>query len=204
VLALPSPSLTTRVVTPRLVLRPPRPADVPELRHLLRANIDHLRPWEPAATPGEDPASLTVVANRIARQRRAWKRSDSYALLLTLREPGEPIVGRVTLGGVLRGAFQNAHLGYWVDREHQRRGLMTEAVQGAYAFAFGAAQLHRVQAAIMPRNAPSLRVMEKLGVRREGFAERYLEIAGTWEDHVLFAITAEEWRARNEAETPSL
>jgi ribosomal-protein-alanine N-acetyltransferase len=132
----------------------------------------------------------------VARQRRDWKRDHSYALLLTLRAPGEPILGRVTLGGVLRGAFQNAYLGYWIDREHQRQGLTTEAVGGAFAFAFGAAHLHRVQVAIMPRNAPSLRVMEKMLVRREGLAERYLEIAGTWEDHAIFAITADEWGAK--------
>jgi [ribosomal protein S5]-alanine N-acetyltransferase len=196
VLAPTVPSLTTRVITARLVLRPPRPADVPELRRLMRANADHLRPWETAPTPGEDPASLTVVADRVARQRRDWKRGGSYALLVTLRTPGEPIVGRVNLGGVLRGAFQNAYLGYWIDRDHQRRGLMTEAVGGALAFAFGAAGLHRVQIAIMPRNPASLRVMEKIGVRREGFAERYLRIADAWEDHVIFAITADEWAAK--------
>jgi len=199
VLAPTSPSLTTRVVTARLVLRPPRPTDVPELRHLLRANADHLRPWEPAPNAGEDPTSLTVVANRVTRQRRDWKRDHSYALLVTSRAPGEPIVGRVTLGGVLRGAFQNAYLGYWIDREHQRQGLMSEAVGGAFAFAFGVAGLHRVQIAIMPRNPGSLRVMEKIGVRREGTSERYLQIAGRWEDHAIFGITADEWTAKNAA-----
>jgi ribosomal-protein-alanine N-acetyltransferase len=199
VLALSPPSLTTRVVTERLVLRPPRASDVPELRHVMRANEAHLRPWEPATAPGEDPTSLTAVANRVMRLRRDWKRGDSFALLLTMRVPsaseGGAIVGRVNLGGVLRGAFQNAHLGYWIDAGHQRQGLMTEAVRGAFAFAFGAAKLHRVQIAIMPRNVASLRVMEKLGVRREGLAPRYLRIAGAWEEHVIFAITAEDWAA---------
>jgi len=196
VIALASPSLTTRIASERLVLRPPRASDVPELRRLLRANAAHLRPWEPAPEPGQDPSSLTAIANRIARQRRDWKRGDSYALLVTLREAGEPIVGRVNLGGVLRGAFSNAYLGYWIDEGHQSRGLMSEAVRGILAFAFGTAGLHRVQVAIMPRNAPSLRVVEKVGVRREGFAERYLRIAGIWEDHVIFAMTSEEWAAR--------
>jgi ribosomal-protein-alanine N-acetyltransferase len=193
VIAIASPSLTTRVVTGRLVLRPPRATDVPELRKVLRANADHLRPWEPAPTQGEDPTSLTAVTNRVTRQRRDWKRGDSFMLLITLRTKGEPIVGRITLGGILRGAFQNAYVGYWIDREHQGRGLMTEAMKGALAFAFEAAMLHRVQAAIMPRNTASVRVMEKLGVRREGVAERYLEIAGRWEDHLIFAMTREEW-----------
>jgi [ribosomal protein S5]-alanine N-acetyltransferase len=201
VIAIDSPSLTTRVVTDRLVLRPPRPSDVPELRRLLRANADHLRPWEPSPTPGEDPTSLTAVANRITRQRRDWKRGDSFALLLTLRERGEPIVGRINLGGVLHGAFQNAHVGYWIDREHQRRGLVSEGVIGAFAFAFGVAKLHRLQIAIMPANVASLRVMEKVGVRKEGFAERYLRIAGRWEDHVIFAVTIEDWERMRKVET---
>ncbi len=75
----------------------------------------------------------------------------------------------------------------------QGQGLMTEGIRLALGFAFGAAGLHRVQAAIMPRNQASLRVVEKVGFRREGFAQRYLQIAGKWEDHLLFAITQEEW-----------
>jgi ribosomal-protein-alanine N-acetyltransferase len=193
--AVDTPSLSTRVLTARLVLRPPRPADVPELRQLLRANVDHLRPWEPTSSASEDPTSLTVVTNRVTRQRRDWKRGDSYTLLLTLRERGERIVGRVNLGGVLRGAFQNAYVGYWIDREHQGRGLMTEGLRGAISFAFEAAKLHRLQIAIMPRNAASLRVATKAGGRREGLAERYLQIAGEWEDHIIFAITREDWSA---------
>jgi ribosomal-protein-alanine N-acetyltransferase len=200
VIAIDSPSLTSRIVTARLVLRAPRGTDVPELRKLHRANLDHLRPWEPASRSDEDPSSLTAVANRVARQRRAWKRGDAYTLLLTLRTSGEPIVGRVTLGGIVRGALESAYIGYWIDREHQRQGLMSEAVIGAFAFAFDVAKLHRVQAAIMPRNAASLRVMEKLGIRREGLAERYMQIAGGWEDHVLFALTREEWDARRRDE----
>jgi len=97
---------------------------------------------------------------------------------------------------VLRGAFQNAYLGYWIDGERQGRGLTTEAVVAATSFAFEAAGLHRVQAAVMPRNLASQRVLEKAGYRREGVAERYLCIAGRWEDHQIFALTAEEWAAR--------
>jgi ribosomal-protein-alanine N-acetyltransferase len=189
----PLPALTTRVVSDRLILRPPRPSDVAELRVLQRANTEHLRPWEPAPAPGEDPSSITVLSNRVARQRRDWKRDAAYALLITRRVAGEPIIGRINLGGILRGVFQNAYLGYWMDREHQSQGFMTEAVRGTLAFAFGAAQLHRVQAAIMPRNGPSQRVIHKVGFRPEGLAERYLKIAGQWEDHALFAITSEEW-----------
>jgi ribosomal-protein-alanine N-acetyltransferase len=189
-----SPSLSTRVVTARLVLRPPRTSDVPELRRVLRFNADHLRPWSVAPTPGEDPASLTSVSGTVLRNRRDWKSGRSFVLMLTPREREDRIIGRIALGGVLLGAFQSAYLGYWIDAEHQGRGLMTEAVRAATSFALGAVSLHRVQAAVMPRNPGSQRVLEKAGYRREGVAQRYLCIAGTWEDHVLFAVTAEEWR----------
>jgi len=189
-----SPPLSTRVVTARLVLRPPRTSDVPELRRALRLNADHLRPWSVAPAQGEDPASLTSVSGTVLRNRRDWKAGRSFVLLLTPREREDRVIGRIALGGVLLGAFQSAYLGYWIDAEHQGQGLMTEAVRAATTFALRAARLHRVQAAVMQNNPGSQRVLEKAGYRREGVAQRYLCIAGTWEDHVLFAVTAEEWR----------
>ena len=189
-----APPIATRVVTERLVLRPPRTTDVPELRRSMRANHEHLRPWSVAPVPGEDLSSLASVSRTILRNRREWKRGQSFVLMVTARGNEDRIIGRVALGGVLLGAFQSAYLGYWIDAEHQGRGLMTEAVRATTMFAFQAAALHRVQAAVMPRNASSQRVLEKVGYRREGTALRYLCIAGAWEDHVVFAMTAEEWR----------
>jgi [ribosomal protein S5]-alanine N-acetyltransferase len=189
------PSLATRIVTERLVLRPPRTSDVPEMRLALRKNADHLRPWSVAPTSGDDPASLASVSRLLLRHRREWKQGQTYVLLIAPREDDRAIVGRIALGGILRGAFQNAYLGYWIDAEHQGRGFMTEAVRAATSFAFESAGLHRVQAAVMPRNAASRRVLEKVGYRREGAAERYLCIAGVWEDHAIFALTTEEWRS---------
>jgi ribosomal-protein-alanine N-acetyltransferase len=189
---VPAP-LSTRLVTDRLVLRPPRTADVPAMRAALRRNAAHLRPWSISPAPGEDTASLTSVSRAVLRHRGEWKAGQTYVFLITPREDDRSILGRIALGGLLRGAFQNAYLGYWIDAEHEGRGLMTEAVRAATSFAFGAAALHRVQAAVMPSNAGSQRVLEKAGYRREGLAARYLFIAGVWEDHVLFAMTAEEW-----------
>jgi len=63
-------------------------------------------------------------------------------------------------------------------------------------FAFESLGLHRVEISIIPRNAASRRVVEKLGLRVEGLAERYLEIDGVWEDHIRFAVTTEEWQQR--------
>ncbi len=189
------PSLSTRIVTERLVLRPLRTNDVSEMRRALRINATHLQPWSVAHAPGEDPASLASVSRAVLQHRREWKRGHTFVLVVAPRENDKHVIGRIALGGVLRGAFQNAYLGYWIDRDHQGRGLMTEAVRATTTFAFGSAGLHRIQAAVMPHNDGSLRVLEKAGYRREGVAERYLCIAGRWEQHVLYAVTAEEWGA---------
>jgi ribosomal-protein-alanine N-acetyltransferase len=188
-----APSLATRIVTDRLVLQPPRTADVAKMRLALRKNAAHLQPWSVAPAPGEDPASLTAVSRAVLRHRREWKQGQTYVLLLTERANPNAIIGRLALGGVMRGAFQNAYLGYWIDEGKQSKGLMTEAVRAATTFAFDVAGLHRIQAAVMPRNRASQRVLEKAGYRREGVALRYLCIAGHWEDHILFAMTADEW-----------
>jgi ribosomal-protein-alanine N-acetyltransferase len=195
---VPAPApLSTRLVTERLVLRPPRTADVPAMRAVLRRNAAHLRPWSIAPGPGEDPASLTSVSRAVLRHRAEWKSGQTYVFLIAPRDDDRTILGRIALGGLLRGAFQNAYLGYWIDAEQAGRGLMTEAVGAATSFAFASAELHRVQAAVMPSNAGSQRVLEKAGYRREGLAARYLCIAGAWEDHLLFAVTAEEWADRH-------
>ena len=90
--------------------------------------------------------------------------------------------------------FESAYLGYSVSERHNGRGYATEAVRQVLAVAFEELGLHRVQAAVMPINLASIRVLEKAGFREEGLALRYLQINGVWEDHKLFALTAEEWR----------
>jgi [ribosomal protein S5]-alanine N-acetyltransferase len=195
--AKPKISLATRLETERLVLRPAQPSDIPLLYRALRHNADYLRPFSPAAPMADRRPTLALATREMERWRALWKSGESYALFCFLRghEKGESarIVGRVTLGRVTRGAFLNSYLGYFVDRDEQGKGITSEAVCCALDFAFGPLGLHRVQAAIMPRNLPSLRVAEKCGFRREGHALRYLQIAGAWEDHDIFAMTSEEW-----------
>lgn len=93
----------------------------------------------------------------------------------------------------MRGAWDNATLGYFVDGERNGRGYATQAVRQVVGFAFSNAGLHRVQAAVMPTNVASARVLQKNGFRCEGRSPRYLRIAGAWEDHDVYAVTAEEW-----------
>jgi len=153
---------------------------------LLLRNRRFLKPFEPSR-----PNSYFTEewqATRLARS------ETGRAFGIIQGESGE-LVGRLELSAITPPPALHANLGYWVDQGHNGRGYATEAVAAALAQAFdpGGLRLHRIQAAVMPRNDRSIRVLEKSGLRREGFAERYLEIGGRWEDHWIYAITAEEW-----------
>jgi ribosomal-protein-alanine N-acetyltransferase len=106
--------------------------------------------------------------------------------------------GEVNVNSIHRGAHQSAYIGYWVDERLAGQGYMPESVVVVLRFCFEVLDLHRVQISIIPRNTASRRVAEKLGLRDEGVAVRYLEINGVWEDHVRYAITAEEWAERRD------
>lgn len=187
-----APPLSTLLVSERLALRPPRASDATALRRLLVANAEHLRPWSPAPAAGTDPLSLIELTRGLLRQRREWREDRTYAFVASTREDPSLLLGRVTLSHVVRSAFQNAYLGYWLDARWQARGLMTEAVARVVRFAFNELGLHRVQAAVLPENKASRRVLAKVGFREEGLALRYLQIAGQWQDHLLFARTNDE------------
>jgi len=158
---------------------------------------DWLVPWEPrpegSPTTPEDRASF--VARCAAREReRQMGTGYGFGIFLDGR-----LVGEITLSSIQRGPFQNAFVGYWVDQAMAGHGLAPEATVVVLRFAFEELALHRIEVAIVPRNRASRRVVEKLDLREEGVALRYLEIDGQWEDHVRYAVTSEEWATRRES-----
>lgn len=157
---------------------------------------DWLVPWEPrpAGAPPvpEDRASFTARCGARERERQL---GGGYGFGIFV---GSHLAGEITLSSIQRGPFQNAFIGYWVDRDRAGQGLAPEAVVVVLRFAFEELRLHRVEIAIVPRNRPSRRVVEKLQLRDEGVAVRFLEIDGRWEDHVRYAVTAEEWVERHQ------
>lgn len=106
------------------------------------------------------------------------------------------LIGECNINNVHRGAMQGGSIGYWIDQASAGRSFTSEAVVCALSFSFEELGLHRIEIAIIPRNQRSRRVVEKLGLREEGIAQRFLEINGEWEDHVRYAITSEEWLER--------
>ena len=175
------------IVGPRIRLRPLTIADAPEMLELRRRNAEFLAPREPRRSADyltlatQESELREVAANRVSDR--------GYAFGIVL---GEELIGRIALNNIVRGAFHNAYVGYFVGQDHNGRGFATEAARVLAVHAFDDLGLHRLQAAVMLDNHGSMRVLEKAGFRREGIARRYLQIDGAWVDHVLFALTCEE------------
>jgi len=172
-----------------LYLRRLVPGDARALLELRAMNRSFLEPFEPARAAGF--YTLGAQAREIERDEREARDESAYPFGIFLRN-GDRLIGRIRLSSVVRGAWHNANLGYFIDQDHNGNGYATHAIGLAVSFAFTTAGLHRVQAAVMTHNPGSMRALEKNGFRREGFAERYLFINGKWQDHVIFAVTAEE------------
>ena len=179
----------------RVALRPLTRDDFAAWRDVRRRNRERLKTWEPQGVPGRpDPAEdLRAFAERCAARRRERQRGTGYGFGVFVESRFR---GEMNLSAIQRGPFQSCYVGYWIDEAVAGNSYAPEALVVAARFAFEELGLHRLQVAIVPRNAASLRVVEKLGLRYEGLAERYLEINGAWEDHHRFAITAEEWQVR--------
>ena len=174
-------------------LRPPLVGDYgpwAELRALSRA---HLVPWEPAWP--RDDLSKSAYRRRVRHYQREARDDLGYAFLLFEAEHDQ-LVGGVTLSNVRRGVTQSAMLGYWLGLPFVGKGYMTAGVRAALQHAFETLRLHRVEAAAQPSNRRSVGVLQRTGFTEEGLARRYLKINGIWQDHLLFAILAEDWVMR--------
>ncbi|WP_169088893.1 GNAT family N-acetyltransferase [Paenibacillus sp. PL91] len=172
-----------------IYLRPLARKDAEELLAVRQTNFSFLQPFEPIRP--EHYFTLEEQRNQIDYGRKAAENDQAFSFGIFLNET-HALIGRIELSGVARGPFQNANLGYFLDQEHNGKGYTTEAVSLCVKFGLEQLGLHRIQAGVMPRNLPSIRVLAKAGFRYEGLAKRYLNINGVWEDHALYAITAED------------
>lgn len=170
-------------------LRAPVMADYVAWAELRAMSRDHLTPWEPQWQ--RDELSRSSYRRRVRHYQREAREDLGYAFLL-FAEADDQLVGGLTLSNVRRGVTQAGVLGYWIGKPFASRGHMTEAVRTAVGFAFETLHLHRLEAATMPSNVASIRVLENNGFRREGFARQLLKINGVWEDHVLHALLSGE------------
>lgn len=181
----------------RLVMRPLVSDDFAQWREVRTINEEWLTKWEPARVPGQPDVvtSRQAFASRCAARQRERQLGTGFGFGIFVNQM---LAGEMNISAIQRGPFQNAYVGYWIDQRHAGQEYTPEALVVAMKFSFESLHLHRLQIAIIPRNRPSRRVVEKLGLRLEGMAERYLEINGIWEDHLRYAITVEEWRDRKD------
>jgi len=190
-------SVGLRLYGRRVVLRPLVPQDFNAWSEVRRRNGEWLTLWEPMRLPHHpDPeTNREVFAARCGSRDRERLAGSQYAFGIFI---DGAFAGELNLNNVVRGAMQSATIGYWIDRARAGRSFMSEAIVVLSQFAFEELNLHRLEICIIPRNSNSRRVVEKLGIREEGIAQRFLEINGAWEDHMRFGLTVEEWNDRSE------
>lgn len=174
-----------RLVTDRLILRPPLGGDAAQIRAYHLDNRDHLQPWQPTRSPGF--FDIEYVIRRISFIEHERLAGRCLHLLVCERDSGQ-MIGECNFSNIVLGVFQACHLGYSLAQHAEGKGLMREALRGAIDHVFDDLELHRIMANHRPENLRSARVLEALGFVREGFAPSYLNIDGQWADHVLTAL----------------
>ena len=181
------------LTTARLVLAPAHEDLAINVIEFYQRNELHLARWDPPK-----PANFLTEEFQRKRLRQAvadFEAGTAMRWWLYLQGKPNVLVGSIGLSAIARGPFQNALLGYALDGELQGQGLMQEGLSAVIAHAFSTEiNLHRIQANVRPDNLRSLRVLERLGFEREGFARDYLYIHDKWHDHVMLALRNEDFK----------
>jgi ribosomal-protein-alanine N-acetyltransferase len=185
-----------RIETERMTLRLPEHADYRAWAALRSGSEAFLRPWEPVWA--EDHLSRRAFTARVRWAGRAQAQGLALPLLL-VRRADRTLMGAITLDNIRRGPAQSATLGYWIGKDHARQGYMREAIAAVVHHAFTALDLSRIEAACLPENIASRGVLESSGFKYEGVAQSYLQIAGRWRNHVLYANLRGDRRGRADA-----
>jgi ribosomal-protein-alanine N-acetyltransferase len=172
-----------------VLLRLPEQRDYEDWRRLREASRGFLTPWEPLWSP--DELSVRAYRQRLLRYRLDARERSGYTFFLFDADKGT-LLGGVTVGQIRRGVAQCCTLGYWMGEPHAGAGWMHRGVEALKPFVFDVEGLHRIEAACLPTNVRSIRLLEKSGFRREGYLRNYLKIAGHWEDHHLYSHLAED------------
>ena len=177
-----------------VVLRPPKLRDARHWSEVRLRNEQWLSPWEPTSrTAWADRNSVSAWPSLHSALRTSARRGTMLPFMI---DYGGRLVGQLNISNVVHGALRSCTVGYWIDGAMAGRQIAPTALALAIDHCLGPVGLHRVEVDIRPENTPSLRVVHKLGLRREGFYQRFLDIDGEWRDHVAFAVTVEELEGR--------
>ena len=182
-----------RIETERMILRLPKHTDYRAWVSLRQSSVAFLQRWEPEWAP--DHLSRKSFTNRVYWASRAYGQGTALALLLT-RKSDDALLGAITMDNLRRGPAQSASLGYWIGQGHARQGYMREAILALSHHAFARLDLSRLEAACLEENLASRALLERSGFKYEGVAQSYLQIAGRWRNHVLYAMLRSDRRGR--------
>ncbi|MEO0676814.1 MAG: GNAT family protein [Pseudomonadota bacterium] len=185
-----------RIETERLTLRPPQHSDYRAWAEVRETSRDFLIPWEPAWAP--DHLSRKSFTNRVYWAQRSIAGGTAVPVFL-MRRSDHALLGAITLDHIRRGPAQAGTTGYWIGQDYARNGYMREAIEGLVHYAFAELDLSRIEAACLPENTASRGLLEKSGYKYEGVAQSYLQIAGRWRTHVLYANLRADRRGKTDA-----
>lgn len=175
-------------IAERVFLRYPVKSDRDEFVALRQRSREHLEKWEPIPPSGLD----TFSHEAFDLEYKTRKTASQHRWLICTLDSGA-IAGRIALGAIERGPFQNGRFGYWLGKDYIGKGYMREGLTLALEYCFDQLKLHRVCANVVPDNERSKNTLLRCGFVREGYSEKYLQIQGAWKDHERYAITVERW-----------
>ena len=176
----------TALQSGRISLRHPEMSDYVQWSELRSASASFLQPWEPQWP--SDSLSRLSFRKRLKRYNEEISAATGYPFFL-IRQQDDALLGGITLGHIRRGVSQSAQIGYWIGKQYAGQGYMTEGLNLICGYAFSHHGLHRLEAACIPSNTRSAKLLEKAGFEREGLLRSYLKINGTWQDHLLYALS---------------
>ncbi len=182
---IPPPEARCVLTGKSVYLRVPAMGDYATWAQLRAASRTFLTPWEPLWP--HDDLTRSAFRYRIRRYMRDIREDVSYPFFI-FSSANEDLLGAVTISNIRRGVAQSGSLGYWIGEPHANQGYMGDALAALIPHAFGDVNLNRLEAACLPSNEPSMRLLMSSGFEREGLARDYLKINGKWRDHVLFAL----------------
>lgn len=184
-----SSGANVRLENDTIFLRAPVERDWRAYAELRAESRQFLEPWEPVWPT--DALTRESFQRRLSRYTADWRADAGYTFLI-FRRSDDKVIGGISLSNVRRGVAQTGTLGYWMGKPHAGQGHMSAALRLVLDFCFEDLSLHRVEAACLPSNEPSQRLLRRCGFNEDGYARKYLKIRGEWHDHMLFSLLVEE------------
>lgn len=181
------------LTTQNLILNLPRQDDLAALKDFEDRNHSHLRKWESTNSASNQPA-YEEIQKRLGNWIKECEEGKSVRFFIRPKDDPNKVIGFCNFTQIFHGAFQACYLGYKIDYEYEGKGLMYEALEASINYVFEDLKIHRIMANYMPINTRSAKLLYRLGFIIEGYAKNYLLINGQWEDHILTALSIEQWR----------